>query len=153
MSSDTWGISGPAFLVIYGCLIGLAVLFGLYQYLAARFAADVLAWPWLPKAPPPDSTQHDRYTIAYLVGGTPRVAAVAVAGLVPARVRVDRKGRLSVAASPYHPPSPGRDQRDPATPPQSDSSQAMQTRRTQRIRKVYARRRHTTTRSSRPRWS
>ena len=32
----------------------------------------------------------------FLVGGVPRLAAVAVAGLVPSRVRVDRKGYLSL---------------------------------------------------------
>jgi uncharacterized protein (TIGR04222 family) len=82
-------------------LIGLAVLFGLYQYVALRLASDVIAWPRRPKAPPPDSTQYDRYTVGYLVGGAPRVAAVAMAGLVPARVRVDRKGHLSVTDDAY----------------------------------------------------
>lgn len=94
---DTWGISGWQFLFIYIALVGLALFFAQTRPL---LAADVIAWPWRPqsKSGAPDVAESDRFTIAGLAGGPPRIAAVAVAGpLLSGRMRVDRDGRLTGA--------------------------------------------------------
>jgi len=97
MNGNTWGIAGPVFVNIYGGLIGLAVLFAAYQCLAPVVTPG---GRWLGKASRPIAARpRDRYSMAYLAGGTARVAAAAVAGLLTAgAVRVNRSGQVCKVA-------------------------------------------------------
>lgn len=93
---DTWGISGPQFLVGYNCLLAVAAY---VAWVRPICKAEVLAWPWQSSPPAPDPEDYDTFSRAYLAGGPARVATVAVAAnLLDGLVRVDSKGRLSATA-------------------------------------------------------
>ena len=77
-----FGLNGPQFLVAYG-LIALAALIGLWAYLRSDNYAGLA---------PPIPARPDPYEIAYLRGGLPEVAAVAIYALT-------RKGAIAVDAT------------------------------------------------------
>ncbi len=83
--NEPWGISGPVFAWLYGCLAVLPFLVaGLWARSLRRRAAD----EWTPPGP---------YHLAALAGGTERVADVVVATMVAGeQVRLDSQGRLTV---------------------------------------------------------
>ncbi|QXV58319.1 TIGR04222 domain-containing membrane protein [Amycolatopsis sp. TNS106] len=83
--NEPWGISGPAFAWLYGCLVVLPFLFaGLWAQSLRRRAAD----EWTPPGP---------YHLAALDGGTERVADVVVATMVAGeQIRLDSRGRVTV---------------------------------------------------------
>lgn len=82
--NEPWGISGPAFAWLYGCLVVLPFLVaGLWARSLRRTPAD--------EGPP------GPYHLAALAGGTERVADVAVATMVAEeRIRLDSRGRVTV---------------------------------------------------------
>ncbi|MER6669238.1 TIGR04222 domain-containing membrane protein [Amycolatopsis japonica] len=83
--NEPWGISGPVFAWLYGCLAVLPFLVaGLWAQSLRRRAAD----EWTPPGP---------YHLAALAGGTERVVDVVVATMVAdEQVRLDSQGRLTV---------------------------------------------------------
>ncbi|MGY6654297.1 TIGR04222 domain-containing membrane protein [Amycolatopsis sp. TRM77291] len=83
--NEPWGISGPAFAWLYGCLVVLPFLFaGVWAQSLRRRPADELT----PPGP---------YHLAALDGGTERVADVVVATMVAGeQLRLDSRGRISV---------------------------------------------------------
>lgn len=93
---DTWGVSGPQFLVGYNCLLALAAY---VAWVRPIREADALAWPWQPLPPTPNPGYYGTFSRAFLLGGPARVATVAVATyLLDGLVHVDSKGRLSATA-------------------------------------------------------
>ncbi|SEF47128.1 TIGR04222 domain-containing protein [Thermomonospora echinospora] len=81
-TGDTWGISGPDFLLIY--VAAAIVLLG--AALAAR--------RWACRGRPPQG-DLDAYELAYLVGGMRRAVAASVAALrAEGAINVARKGKL-----------------------------------------------------------
>lgn len=87
---ETWGISGPDWLKLYGALLVVPFVLGL----AWRFAQVVRSAGEAPR----DLTVHH---LAYLAGGRRRVAESAVAQLLAAkRMRVSSKGLISVIPGP-----------------------------------------------------
>lgn len=93
--SNTWGISGPAFLALYA---GLAVIGALLvvRPVGAQLAAAGVRMPWRRRSEVMVPVTLDPYELAYLSGRTGRVATVAVTELVAAgHLRVDSSGRLS----------------------------------------------------------
>jgi uncharacterized protein (TIGR04222 family) len=93
--SNTWGISGPAFLALYA---GLAVIGALLvvRPVGAQLAAARVRMPWGRRSEVMVPVTLEPYELAYLSGRTGRVATVAVTELVAAgHLRVDSSGRLS----------------------------------------------------------
>lgn len=90
-SGDTWGISGPQFLVIYAVLAGVSVLVAvLFSQRAAR-GEPPRSSPGI--LPPPDA--------AYLGGGAERAVAASLAALRVAGVAgTDGRNRLTVTGPP-----------------------------------------------------
>lgn len=85
---DTWHISGPAFLSIYGVLIAAVIVIGV----------GWKAWQTGPgaKAAGPGSRRLGVYHLAYLTAGRPRVCETAVASLLDGGyLRTNSKGELT----------------------------------------------------------
>jgi hypothetical protein len=101
---NTWGISGPTFLVLYIvlALVG-AVIAGRELTVSTRAPRAVRRSrrfadppPAVPVAPIADSSV-DPFELAYLAGGTDRVATVAIVELVArGELRIDTTGTLAV---------------------------------------------------------
>ncbi|AUS77613.1 hypothetical protein C1701_03630 [Actinoalloteichus sp. AHMU CJ021] len=91
--TQTWGISGPAFLALYAVLLLFGLLLGLAIPRWSRRTAAV--------GPPPEVDAH---RLAYLAGGARRLTDTVTAGLIADGVwRVSRGGRLhATGATPTH---------------------------------------------------
>ncbi|MGH3922368.1 MAG: TIGR04222 domain-containing membrane protein, partial [Pseudonocardiaceae bacterium] len=85
--ADTWGISGPAFLMIYSGLVAVTTLLGLIS------RRRRLASPRAPAGEP----GLDAYDLAMLNGGERLVVAVATANLREAGAVTVEQGQLEVA--------------------------------------------------------